>query len=69
MAEVVEGYDCVVEVGWRWIAAVFCSTMALAPAPTGEGCRQYTVILRALPVLYRCVVYELQCIEQLLIFS
>jgi hypothetical protein len=45
MAEVVEGYDCVVEVGWRWVDASFDPVMALASAPVGEEYRRYTVTL------------------------
>jgi hypothetical protein len=39
MVEVVEGYNCVVEVGWRWVDAVFGLVMTLTSAPTGEGYR------------------------------
>jgi hypothetical protein len=39
MVEVVEGYSCVVEVGWRWVDATFGLTIALASAPAGEGYR------------------------------
>jgi hypothetical protein len=52
MTKVVEGYDCAVEVGWRWVDAAFGPTMALASTPVGEGCQQYTVTLRAFPILY-----------------
>jgi hypothetical protein len=48
---VVEGYDCVVEVSWHWVDAAFGPVTALASAPAGEGCRQYTITLRALPAL------------------
>jgi hypothetical protein len=41
----VEGYGCVVEVGWRWVDAVFGPTSVLASAPVGEGCQRYTVTL------------------------
>jgi hypothetical protein len=46
MAEVVEGYGCVVEVvgvGWRWIDAAF--GLASALALVGKGCQRYTVTL------------------------
>jgi hypothetical protein len=50
MAEVVEGYGCVVEVvgvgvgvGWRLVDAAFGPASALAPVD--EGCRWYTVTL------------------------
>jgi hypothetical protein len=49
--EVVGGYDCVVEVGWRWADAAFCPVTALASAPVGRGCQQCTITLRALPAL------------------
>jgi hypothetical protein len=51
MAEVVEGYDFVVEVSWLCIDAAFGPMMALASASIGEGCRRYIVTLRASPVL------------------
>jgi hypothetical protein len=51
MAEVVEGYDCVVEMGWHWFDAVFDPASALASTPVGEGCQCYTVTLRVSPAL------------------
>jgi hypothetical protein len=54
MAEVVEGYNYVMEVaemGWRWVDAAFGLMTALASALTGEGYRRYTVTLRASPTL------------------
>jgi hypothetical protein len=38
-----EGYGCVVEVGWRWVDGAFGPASALASAPVGEGCQWYTV--------------------------
>jgi hypothetical protein len=34
----VEAYDCVVEVGWRWVDVAFGPAMALASAPVDKGC-------------------------------
>jgi hypothetical protein len=54
MMEVVEGYDSVVEVeevGWCWVDANFGPATALASALVGEGCRWYTITLRAMPAL------------------
>jgi hypothetical protein len=31
-------YDCVVEVGWRWVDAAFGPATALVSAPADEGC-------------------------------
>jgi hypothetical protein len=52
MAEVVEGYECVVEVegvGWRWVDATFGPASALALID--EGCQRYTITLRVSPAL------------------
>jgi hypothetical protein len=38
IAEVAEGYGCVVEVGQRWVGVAFGPVMALVFAPVGEGC-------------------------------
>jgi hypothetical protein len=46
-----EGYYCVVEVGWRWVDAVFGLALALASAPVDKGCRRYTITLRLSPAL------------------
>jgi hypothetical protein len=51
MAEVVEGYDCVVEVGWRWVDVTFGPVMALGSTSVGEGCLRCTITLRASPAL------------------
>jgi hypothetical protein len=32
------GYDCVVEVGWRWVDAAFGLAVALVSTPVGKGC-------------------------------
>jgi hypothetical protein len=45
MTEVVERYDCVVGVGWRWVDAATGPAVALASALIGEGCRWCTVTL------------------------
>jgi hypothetical protein len=45
------GYDCVVEVVWRWVDAAFGPASALVSTPTDEGCRQCTATLRDLPAL------------------
>jgi hypothetical protein len=55
MAEVVEGYNCVVEVaevGWCWVDAAFGLATAFVSALAGEGYQRYIVTLRALPALY-----------------
>jgi hypothetical protein len=55
MAEVVEGYGCVVDmvgVGWCWVDAAFSPASALAPATTGKGCQCYTITLPDSPDLY-----------------
>jgi hypothetical protein len=49
---VVGGYDCVVEVGSCWVGAASGPAVALASAPTGEGCQWYIASLRAFPALY-----------------
>jgi hypothetical protein len=41
MMEVVEGYDCVVEVmevGWRWVDATFGPATTPASGPVSKGC-------------------------------
>jgi hypothetical protein len=45
MVEVLEGYDCMVEVGWHWVDAAFGLAIALASTLVGEGCRWYTTTL------------------------
>jgi hypothetical protein len=45
MAEVVEGYNCVVEVGWHWVDATFGPAMVVASTPVGEGYQRHTVTL------------------------
>jgi hypothetical protein len=50
MAEVVEGYNCVLEVaevGWCWVDAAFGIVMTLASALAGEGYRRHTITLQA----------------------
>jgi hypothetical protein len=56
MVEVVEGYDCVVEVGWRWVDVTFGPVMALGSTSVGEGCLRCTITLRASPALCSYVV-------------
>jgi hypothetical protein len=54
IVEVVEGYNCVVEVaevGWHWVDAAFALMTALASALAGDGYRWYTVTLRSSPSL------------------
>jgi hypothetical protein len=54
MAEVVEGYNCVVEVaevGWCWVNAAFGLAMTLASTLAGKGYRRYTITLQASPAL------------------
>jgi hypothetical protein len=51
MAEVLEGYDYMVGVVWRWVDAAIGPMAALASALLGEGCRWCTITLRALPAL------------------
>jgi hypothetical protein len=45
MAEVVEGCDYVVGVGWRWVDAATGPTVTLAFALIGKGYRRCTVTL------------------------
>jgi hypothetical protein len=55
MAEVVEGYGCVVDmvgVGWCWVDAAFSPASALASATAGKGCQCYTITLPDSPDLY-----------------
>jgi hypothetical protein len=43
MSEVVEGYNYVVGVGWRWVGAAIGPAVALASAPISKGCRWCTI--------------------------
>jgi hypothetical protein len=47
---VVEGCDCVVGVGWRWVNAAIGSIVALVFALVGDGRRQCTIILQPCPL-------------------